>query len=170
MIKKIQRLFVLIGISLIGLFQFGTVTYAADTNTATMQEAENKEQISGNVNDVQLSENGKTLDITTDEGNVYTTETDSNTIVDFDFFEKVKDKVDEIKISEDGDSFSFTIENANFVVKNLTQDQQEAVKNASTNIDNRNQAKKIVQMAIIYIIGLTVVLAVYLIQLRIQRY
>ena len=76
----------------------------------------------------------------------------------------------EIKISEDGDSFSFTIENTNFVVKNLTQNQQESVKNTSTNIDDRNQTKKIVHMSIIYIIGLTVVLAVYLIQLRIQRY
>ena len=107
MLKKIQRLLVLTGISLIGLFQFGTVTYAADTNTVTIQETENNEQISGDVDDVQLSENGKTLDITTDEGNDYTAETDSNTIVDFDFFEKVKDKVDEIKISEAGDSLSF---------------------------------------------------------------
>ena len=76
----------------------------------------------------------------------------------------------EIKISEDGDSFSFTIENTNFVVKNLTQNQQESVKNTSTNIDDRNQTKKIVHMSIIYIICSPVVLAVYLIQLRIQRY
>lgn len=139
------------------MFQFGTVTYAADTNTVTMQETENKEQISGNVDDVQLSEN------------VYTAETDSDTIVDFDFFEKVKDKAEEIKISENGDSFSFTIENTNFVVKNLTQDQQEAIKNASTNINDRNLAKKIVRMTIICMIGITIAAGVYLIQLRILR-
>ncbi len=49
--RKHKKLLVLIGISLIGLFQFGTVTYATDTNTVTMQRTENNEQISENVVD-----------------------------------------------------------------------------------------------------------------------
>lgn len=165
MLKKTQKLLVLIGISLIGLFQFGTVTYAADTNTVTIQESENNEQISGNIVDVLLSEDGQTLYIITDKETVYTKKTDFKTVVDFDFFEKVKDKVSEIKISENKDSFSFKIENTNFVVNNLTQDQQEYVKNARDNIVHK-QIKKIVFMTIIYMIGITVVALVAFIQLR----